>query len=267
MFSGIDMALFMISFLYLMFSETSFSLFADTVSCMADKENLFCYGLFLDDEHTERTDDKEYSCHYHHVALYASCQAENDTAQQGGGNLRHADGAVEQPEIHAHVAVALQGIGDEREGHGQHGSPGATNEQERDELHVLVVEQGNEGKADSADGQTGGIGPFSVFETGQHHGPYHTAYGLNGKENANPVASLLIGGSLGGIGGGHVNVPANRSDGTVGVDPHVHECCPAEKLHQSYRPESFGRMGEQLENIKYKKEIMKRAISIPENKV
>ena len=72
---------------------------------------------------------------------------EDESATKGGYNLRNTDGTVKQTQIGTHVTITLQGIGDKGERHGEHGSPGASDEQEGDELHLLVVEEGHHGKA------------------------------------------------------------------------------------------------------------------------
>ena len=68
-------------------------------------------------------------------------QREDGAAADGCHDLRHADGAVEQAEIGAHVSVTLQGIRDKRKGHRQHCCPAAADQQEGDDLQVLVVDE------------------------------------------------------------------------------------------------------------------------------
>ena len=84
-------------------------------------------------------------------------QRQDNASQEGSHNLRNTDGTVEEPEVSTHVAIALQGIRDERERHGKHCSPSTTDHQERDELQILVADERYECKADTTNHQTDGI--------------------------------------------------------------------------------------------------------------
>ena len=133
------------------------------------------------------------------------------------------------------MAVALQGVGDERERHGEHGSPGAADHQERDELQVLVADKRYEHEADGTNDETDGISQFGVLKLWQQGSPDNGAHSLDGKEDAHPVASLLEG-LAGRIGG----VPDDLGNGACGVVPHVEHGCPREELYQSHLPERRG---------------------------
>ena len=83
---------------------------------------------------------------------------------------------------------------------------------------------------------------LEVLEAGYHEGPEYGTHGLNGEENAHPVACGLI------IGRRHVcGAPAVLGDGAVGVGPHVEERRPAEELHQADGPEGLGGLHKKFE--------------------
>ena len=94
----------------------------------------------------------------------AAYQRQDNTSQEGRHNLRNTDGAIEESEVSTHVTIALQGVRDERERHGEHRSPGTANHQERDELQILVTDERYECKADTTDHQTDGISHLGVLE-------------------------------------------------------------------------------------------------------
>ena len=133
------------------------------------------------------------------------------------------------------MAIALQGVRDERERHGEHRSPGTANHQERDELQILVTDERYECKADTTDHQTDGISHLCILELWQQGGPDNRAHGLNGKEDTHPVTCLLEG-LTGRIG----RVPHHLGDGTGRIVPHIEHGCPAEELHESHLPERRG---------------------------
>ena len=62
------------------------------------------------------------------------------------------------------MSVSLEGICDKCEWHCQHGGPGATDEQEGDNLKVFVGAEGDEREADAAKQQAYGICDLCVFE-------------------------------------------------------------------------------------------------------
>ena len=68
-------------------------------------------------------------------------EREDHAATEGSDDLRDADGAVEEAEVGTHVTIALQGIGDDGEWHGEHGGPAATNEQEGYDQHCRSYRQ------------------------------------------------------------------------------------------------------------------------------
>ena len=156
---------------------------------------------------------------------------EQETTAKGCQNLWQADGAVEQDKVCAHVAVALQGIGDQRERTGEHGCPGTTYQQERHNLHILVRTEGNECKAQATEHQTDGIGLLHGGETRNDGCPDYRAHGLQGVENARPVACRLIG-----LGLRVGSIPDGERDGIDHVGPHIQESGPAEELHQRHAP-------------------------------
>ena len=122
---------------------------------------------------------------------------QDKTATESCHNLRNTNSSVEQTEIGSHVTIALKGIGDKGKRHSKHGSPGTADEQERNELQILVVEERHHGKAYGTDNQANGISHLGILELGQQGCPYHRTDGLNGKEHSHPVA-----GSLEGLAGG-----------------------------------------------------------------
>ena len=63
-----------------------------------------------------------------------SDHGEDDASQEGGYNLRNTDGTIEETQIGTHVTIALQGIGNIRERHGEHGGPSTTYHEERNDL-------------------------------------------------------------------------------------------------------------------------------------
>ena len=142
--------------------------------------------------------------------------AKDAAATYGRHNLRYADCSVEQTQISPHVSVALQGVGNKSEWHGQHGRPARTYHQERDNLQILVVQKRYQDETRTADYQTDGIGNLGILEHREHHGPRHTAYCLYGKEYAHPVASFLkrFGAWVG-------SVPNGLGDGTGGIVPKI----------------------------------------------
>ena len=142
------------------------------------------------------------------------------------------------------MTVTLKGIRYKGERHGQHGSPGTADEQERDNLSVLVRHEWNECKADTTDEQTQRISQFRILEPRQHGGPYHTTHGLNGIEYTGPVTSFLIG-FRSRVGGS----PHGFRYSIHHIGPHVQQSCPAEELYQSHSPESGGSILQQLEPV------------------
>ena len=172
----------------------------------------------FDDSHATSTDDQQNARDHHHRRLVTAYQREDETTTKGSHNLRDADGTVEEAQIGPHVTVSLQGIRHEGERHGKHGSPGAADEQERNELHILVVDERNHGKADSTQQQTQGIGCLGVLEARQNGCPDDTAHGLDGKQDAHPVTSRLerLTGRIGGV-------PNGLGNGSRTVVPHIEE--------------------------------------------
>ena len=171
-------------------------------------------------------------------------EVEDKSAQRCGHNLGQADGAVEQPEVSAHVPT-LQGVGEDGERQCQHCRPSTTDEGEAHKEEVLVVDEEGGHKTDAAQDEAEGVDKAAVFELRNDHGPQHRTDRLNGKENAHPVAGVVVllassvkhnrrpfqeGGSVESIG-------SNRS---IGVGPHEHKRCPAEELYQAYRPKRRG---------------------------
>jgi hypothetical protein len=189
----------------------------------------------FDEVHAERANHEEDTGNNHHGALMRAYQAEDETARKSSYNLRNADGAVEEAQISAHVAIALQGIGDKRERHGEHGSPAGTYHEERDELQELIMDERYHRKSDAADDKADSISQLRALELRQDDCPYHAAHCLNGKEDAHPVASLLKG-----FRGRNGGVPYGLSDGAGGIVPHIEETSPAEELHQPYFPKRGG---------------------------
>ena len=124
---------------------------------------------------------------------------------------------------------------------------------------ILVVHKENRNKADAAQHQTQRIGKLSVCDGRNHGRPNHRTDSLHRKQDADPIACGLILHRL------RVknqmshpvldllhyrsvkDICSNRS---VGISPHKHKSRPAEELHQPYRPECFGRMGQQFEHIR-----------------
>ena len=153
-------------------------------------------------------------------------------ATQGCHNLGNTDGAVEESEISALMAVALKGVGDKGKRHGEHGCPSTAYEQEGQYEHVLVADKRHKGKAYSADNQAQGVSQLLVLEIRKRHSPQHRPDGLPEEQHANPVARLLV--ALGNHVGG---VPYGFGNGTVGVGPHIHKGSPAEELYESDLPE------------------------------
>lgn len=145
--------------------------------------------------------------------------------------MRQADGAVEESQIGTHVTVALQGVGDDGEGHGEHGGPAATDEQEGQYLQILVGTEGDEQEAQATQHQTDAIGHLYILEARQQRGPHHGAHGLDGIEHARPVAGCLIV-----FGGGVGSAPDGERHGVDDIGPHVEHAGPAEELHQTYFP-------------------------------
>ena len=142
------------------------------------------------------------------------------------------------------MTITLQGVGNKGERHGKHSSPGASDQQEGDELHVLVVEERHHGKAYRAQQQTGCIGHLDILELGQNSSPDNRTDGLNGKEHTHPVACFLEG-FAGRVG----SIPNGLGNGSCGIVPHIEECCPAEELHQTNLPEGGGRFLQQREPV------------------
>ena len=97
----------------------------------------------------------------------ASDHGEDDATQEGCDDLRHTDGAIEQTEISAHVTISLQGIGDKCKRHSQHGSPGTTDQQERDELQILVVDIRHKHETYGTDHQTERVSQLGALELRQ----------------------------------------------------------------------------------------------------
>ena len=97
-------------------------------------------------------------------------------------------------------------------------------------------------KSDRTYDQGDGISAFvtkPVLKFGQEGCPDERADCLYAEDNAYPVTGYLecffrrIGLDL---------IPAKAVSryGTVRIGPHIHECCPAEELHEAYRPERRG---------------------------
>ena len=166
---------------------------------------------------------------------------QNDSAAKRSGNLRQADGAVEQTEVSTHIAAGER-IGEQREWQCQHCSPSAANEQERNEQHVLVVNEQCADESRCAKQKADDVRCLERFEARNHHCPNHRAHGLNGKEHAHPVLGDVACGVF--AGDGPVDV---FGDGTMGVGPHIEECSPAEELHQTDGPECRRRFSKQLD--------------------
>ena len=117
----------------------------------------------------------------------------HDATTESGYNLRNADGTIKQAQISTHMTITLEGVGNKSERHGKHSSPGASDQQEGDELHVLVVEERHHGKAYRTQQQAGCIGHLDILELRQNSSPYNGTNGLNGKEHTHPVACFLEG--------------------------------------------------------------------------
>ena len=122
----------------------------------------------------------------------AAHEVQDATTTDGSDDLRQADGAVEETQVGTHMAVALQRVGDKRERHGKHGSPGTTDEQEGHDLTILVGHEGNEREANATQHEAHGVGHLRVLEARQDGCPDDGAHGLNGIEHTRPVAGHLI---------------------------------------------------------------------------
>ena len=119
-------------------------------------------------------------------------QLEHNASEGCCCNLRNTDGAVEETEIHAHVSVALKGIGDDGKWQCKHGCPCATDHEIGHEEQVLVVDEWNHDEAHTANHETETIGYLAVIDLRDDHCPKDTADGLYGEEHAHPVAGILI---------------------------------------------------------------------------
>ena len=120
----------------------------------------------------------------------------------------------------------------------------------------MDVEGGDE--SDAAQGEAQRVGQLPVLEQREHHRPHHRADGLHREEDAHPVARILVllrlrvqhearHPVLHQLHGGRVEGACGHR--AVGVRPHEHEGRPAEELHQSHRPEGFGRTRQEAEDV------------------
>ena len=205
---------------------------------------LLTTALFLDASHAQGAQHERRRSHKHHVALHRAYHREQRTAARRSDDLRYADSAVEESEVSALVSVALKSVRDEGERHGEHRSPCATDEHERQSEQVLVVHERHESEANGADDKAQRVSRLLVLEARQSHCPQYRADSLPAEHHANPVACLLIALRCG-VGG----VPYGVGDGAVGVCPHEHECCPAEELHGAHLPEHRRRVAQQLNPV------------------
>ena len=91
-------------------------------------------------------------------------QRQDNTSQKGCHNLRNTDGAIEESKVSTHVTIALKSIRDERERHGKYRCPGTADHQKRDELHILITDEGYECKADATNDEADGISHFRILK-------------------------------------------------------------------------------------------------------
>ena len=217
--------------------------------------------LLLNNSHATGSHDEHDARHDQHVNLrrqtaFGREEGEDASTQGGGYNLGHADGAVEEAEVRAHVPSAER-VGQDGERQGKHGRPGAPDEDERDEQQVLVMNEVGGDEPYAAQREAEGVDHLTVLEQGDAHRPQHRPDGLHGEEHAHPVGGLLIlkaGGvqhdTLHAIHQGLRDGRAEhvRGNASVGVRPHEHEGEPAEELHQPYRPECLGRTHQQAQH-------------------
>ena len=159
-------------------------------------------------------------------------EAQNDATTDGCHNLRNTDGAVEETKVCAHVTITLQSIGYEGERHCQHSSPTSTNHQEWDKLQILVVQEWNQGKANTCNKQADAISQLYILKHSEHYYPKHTTYSLYSKEYAHPVACSLEFCRLRVCG-----IPYSLCNSACRIVPKIKEACPAEELHHANLPE------------------------------
>ena len=89
--------------------------------------------------------------------------------------------------------------------------------------------------------QTHHVGDAERLELREHDSPKNGTHRLRGENHAHPVSGGLVarGCRVG-------SIPAVGGYGAVAVGPHIHECRPAEELHQSNCPEGAWSVEKQL---------------------
>ena len=120
----------------------------------------------------------------------AANHRKDDATTECCHDLRNADGTVEQTQISPHVTIALQGIGDKGKGHGQHGRPSTANKQERNELQILIMDEGYQQETDGSEDKTQRISQFCILELREQGSPHHRADCLYGKEDAHQLPAV-----------------------------------------------------------------------------
>ena len=91
-------------------------------------------------------------------------ECQDGAAADSSHNLGYTDGAIKQAKVGTHVSVALQGIGDKGERHGEHGSPRTADEQERNKLELQVVQERHHGKTYTAQHEADAVSHLDVTE-------------------------------------------------------------------------------------------------------
>ena len=117
------------------------------------------------------SEDEEYAGYDEHHGLIAVYEGQNDSAEHGCYYLGYADGTVEQAEVGAHLWVALEGVGQEGKGQGQHCCPCCSDEGEADEDYPLAANPIDTDKAYCSYEKAYGIGYFEIAEAGYDGGP------------------------------------------------------------------------------------------------
>ena len=108
---------------------------------------LFCRTAYLYNSNGHCTEEEGNACYNHHITLYGTNHLKEYSANSRSDNLWNTDGTVEQSEISSQVAIALERIGHQGKWHCQYGCPSTSDEDEWDEHHILIVDEGCEDKA------------------------------------------------------------------------------------------------------------------------
>ena len=109
--------------------------------------------------------EQQYARQYQHVHLMSADKVEDASADECRYNLRNADGPVKQSQVSTHI-LARNRIGQDGERQGEHGCPGASDQQVGGKQQVFVVEEEGGYKSDATQHEAQCVGLLACLEQG-----------------------------------------------------------------------------------------------------